>query len=64
MSHQGTEAERSVAEKLSALGPTWLAGAIAAGPATMASLVVAGASFGYALLWVVIVSALFGALAQ
>jgi len=53
-----------VAEKLSALGPTWLAGAIAAGPATMASLVVAGASFGYALLWVVIVSALFGALAQ
>ena len=64
MSHQGTEAGRSVTEKLSALGPTWLAGAIAAGPATMASLVVAGASFGYALLWVVIVSALFGALAQ
>jgi len=64
MSHQRTEAGRSVTEKLSALGPTWLAGAIAAGPATMASLVVAGASFGYALLWVVIVSALFGALAQ
>ncbi|WP_253737411.1 NRAMP family divalent metal transporter [Halohasta salina] len=57
-------AERSINEKLSALGPTWLAGAIAAGPATMASLVVAGASFGYTLLWVVIVSALFGALAQ
>ena len=64
MSHQETGAKRSVTEKLSALGPTWLAGAIAAGPATMASLVVAGASFGYALLWVVIVSALFGALAQ
>jgi manganese transport protein len=30
----------------------------------MASLLVAGASFGYALLWVVIISALFGALAQ
>ncbi|MFD1642080.1 NRAMP family divalent metal transporter [Halohasta litorea] len=63
MSHDAT-GSRSVAEKASALGPTWLAGAIAAGPATMASLVVAGASFGYALLWVVIVSALFGALAQ
>jgi len=55
---------RSVGAKLSALGPTWLAGAIAAGPATMASLLVAGASFGYALLWVVIISAIFGALAQ
>jgi len=64
MSHQDATGNRSVAEKVSALGPTWLAGAIAAGPATMASLVVAGASFGYALLWVVIVSALFGALAQ
>jgi len=64
MSHQDATGSRSVAEKISALGPTWLAGAIAAGPATMASLVVAGASFGYALLWVVIVSALFGALAQ
>jgi manganese transport protein len=46
------------------LGPTWLAGAIAAGPATMASLLTAGASFGYALLWVVILSAVFGALGQ
>ncbi len=64
MSQLGATADRSVAEKVSALGPTWLAGAIAAGPATMASLLVAGASFGYALLWVVIISALFGALAQ
>ena len=46
------------------LGPAWLAGAIAAGPATMASLVTAGASFGYALLWVVILSALAGAFTQ
>jgi len=53
-----------VAHYFSRLGPTWLAGAIAAGPATMASVLVAGASFGYALLWVVIISALFGALAQ
>jgi len=51
-------------EFLGRLGPTWLAGAIAAGPATMASLLTAGASFGYALLWVVIVSAVFGALGQ
>lgn len=62
MSQQTVSVGRSVTEKFSALGPTWLAGAIAAGPATMASLLVAGASFGYALLWVVIVSALLGAL--
>ncbi len=46
------------------LGPTWLAGAIAAGPATMVSLLVAGASFGYTLLWVVVLSALLGTLGQ
>jgi manganese transport protein len=46
------------------LGPAWLAGAIAAGPATMASLVTAGASFGYALLWVVVLSAIAGAFTQ
>lgn len=49
---------------LSELGPTWLAGAIAAGPATMAAVITAGASFGYALLWVVILSAVLGATAQ
>jgi manganese transport protein len=64
MSRRTASSTRSVGEKLSALGPTWLAGAIAAGPATMASLLVAGASFGYALLWVVVLSAIFGALAQ
>ncbi|MFB6136416.1 MAG: divalent metal cation transporter [Halobacteriaceae archaeon] len=46
------------------MGPSWVAGAIAAGPATMASLVTAGASFDYALLWVVVLSAVAGALAQ
>jgi manganese transport protein len=46
------------------LGPTWLAGAIAAGPATMASLLAAGVGFGYSLLWLVVLSAAFGALAQ
>ncbi|WP_137291359.1 NRAMP family divalent metal transporter [Natronorubrum halophilum] len=49
---------------LERLGPTWLAGAIAAGPATMASLLVAGASFGYALLWVVVLSAILGTVGQ
>lgn len=49
---------------LERLGPTWLASAIAAGPATMASLLVAGASFGYALLWVVVLSAVLGTVGQ
>ncbi|WP_218836493.1 NRAMP family divalent metal transporter [Halorarum salinum] len=46
------------------MGPSWIAGAIAAGPATMASLVTAGATFGYALLWIVLLSAVLGASAQ
>jgi manganese transport protein len=49
---------------LERLGPTWLAGAIAAGPATMVSLLVAGVSFGYTLLWVVVLSAVLGAVGQ
>jgi len=51
-------------EYLAEMGPSWVAGAIAAGPATMASVISAGATFGYALLWVVVLSALSGALAQ
>ncbi|EMA49264.1 natural resistance-associated macrophage protein, partial [Halococcus thailandensis JCM 13552] len=51
----------SVAERFRAftgsIGPTWLAGAIAAGPATMASLITGGADFGYTLLWVALLSA-------
>jgi manganese transport protein len=46
------------------VGPGWVAGAIAAGPATMASVITAGATFGYALLWVVVASAVLGAVAQ
>jgi manganese transport protein len=49
---------------VSEMGPTWVAGAVAAGPATIASLVTAGATFGYDLLWVVVLSAGAGALAQ
>ena len=46
------------------MGPSWVAGAIAAGPATMASLITGGATYGYDLLWVVVLSAFAGALAQ
>lgn len=51
-------------EYFSEMGPSWVAGAIAAGPATMASLITAGALFGYSLLWVVVLSAVLGASAQ
>jgi manganese transport protein len=54
----------AVREYLGKMGPSWVAGAIAAGPATMASLITAGAAFDYGLLWVVILSAGAGALAQ
>jgi manganese transport protein len=56
--------EGSWGRYLSEMGPSWVAGAIAAGPATMASVVTAGATFGYALLWVVVLSAVLGAVAQ
>lgn len=54
----------SVTRFVGRLGPTWVVGAIAAGPATMASLLAAGAGYGYTLLWVVIASAVLGALGQ
>ena len=50
--------------RLSQMGPTWLAGAIAVGPATIGALVTAGAGFGYSLLWVVLLSAVMGTTAQ
>lgn len=56
--------DRPLRSYLGRLGPTWIAGAIAAGPATMATVVTAGASFRYRLLWVVVLAAVFGALAQ
>ncbi|RDZ63379.1 Mn2+/Fe2 transporter [Haloferax sp. Atlit-12N] len=49
---------------LSDMGPSWVAGAVAAGPATMATVLTAGATFGYAMLWVVVLSAVLGASAQ
>lgn len=49
---------------VSNMGPSWVAGAIAAGPATMGSLITGGGGFGYSLLWIVILSAVAGAFAQ
>ena len=46
------------------MGPSWVAGAVAAGPASLASLITAGGAYGYALFWVVVLSAVAGAFAQ
>ncbi|UCH06681.1 MAG: divalent metal cation transporter [Deltaproteobacteria bacterium] len=46
------------------MGPAWIISAVACGPATLASVCIAGASYGFKLLWVVILSAVFGATAQ
>ena len=55
---------RGIGQSFRQLGPTWIAGAIAAGPATMATLLTAGAVYGYSLLWVVVLSAALGAVGQ
>jgi manganese transport protein len=46
------------------MGPAWIISAVACGPATLASVSIAGAAYGYDLLWVVVLSAVFGATAQ
>ncbi len=46
------------------MGPAWIISAVACGPATLASVSIAGASYGYKMLWVVIFSAIFGTTAQ
>jgi len=46
------------------MGPAWVISAVACGPATLASVSIAGASYGFGLLWVVILSAAFGATSQ
>lgn len=46
------------------MGPAWIVSAVACGPATLASVAMAGASFGYEMLWVVVLSAVFGTTAQ
>ena len=49
---------------LKQMGPAWVIAADASGPATLASLCIAGATYSYSLLWVVMLSVLFGATAQ
>nr|WP_321464427.1 divalent metal cation transporter [uncultured Desulfobulbus sp.] len=46
------------------MGPAWIISAVACGPATLASVAIAGATYGYSLLWVVLLSAIFGTTAQ
>ncbi len=46
------------------MGPAWIISAVACGPATLASVSTAGARYSYHLLWVVVLSALFGTTAQ
>ncbi len=46
------------------MGPAWIIAADASGPATLASLCIAGSTYSYKLLWVVLLSVLFGATAQ
>ena len=46
------------------MGPAWVVTAVACGPATLASVSVAGATLGYALLWVVLLSAVLATVSQ
>ncbi len=46
------------------MGPAWIISAVACGPATMASVSIAGAHYGYRLLWVVVLSALLAFVVQ
>ena len=49
---------------LKEMGPAWVISAVACGPATLASVSIAGATYSYAMLWVVVLSAVFGTTAQ
>lgn len=46
------------------MGPAWIISAVACGPGTLASVAIAGSTYGYAMLWVVVLSAVFGTTAQ
>jgi manganese transport protein len=46
------------------IGPAWIISAVACGPATMASVSIAGAHYGYQLLWVVVLSAVLAFVVQ
>ncbi len=49
---------------ISRFGPAWVVSAVAAGPATMASVAIAGGTFGYACLWVVVLSGFLAFITQ
>jgi manganese transport protein len=49
---------------LKEMGPAWIIAADASGPATLASLCIAGSLYSYNMLWVVILSVLFGSTVQ
>ena len=46
------------------MGPAWIISAVAAGPATMASVAMTGSLYGYQMLWVVVLSALLAFVVQ
>lgn len=46
------------------MGPAWVVSAVACGPATLASVSMAGSTFGYSLLWVVVLSAILATVSQ
>jgi manganese transport protein len=46
------------------MGPAWVVSAVACGPATLASVSIAGSTFGYSLLWVVVLSAILATVSQ
>ncbi len=46
------------------MGPAWIVSAVACGPATMASVSIAAALYGYQLLWVVVLSAFLAFVVQ
>ena len=58
------EAKTSFFEFIKQMGPAWIISAVACGPATMASVSLAGARFGYDFLWVVVLSALLAFVVQ
>lgn len=51
-------------EGIREMGPAWIISAVACGPATLASVCIAGAGYGYEMLWVVLLSAVFGTTTQ
>ncbi|GAU09195.1 Nramp family divalent metal transporter [Desulfoplanes formicivorans] len=63
----GSQAHAAVSSStglISRFGPAWVISAVAAGPATMASVAMAGGTFGYSLLWVVVLSGLLACVNQ